>query len=231
MSLATTAFAKAAIGSTEIQKISIGTTEIWAAAPPPTVNFDAVSAIQGGLGDLSYSFSAAAGSRVFVATLLLGNETVAGVTLGGSSMTLVTPAIAFNNAGENGWLRVYTLASAPGGSQTVILDKNGSNWCASYAISYANVASLGTATTAFGNSSSPSLSSPAPPTNGRTFQVTGWNNGDVTFTPSGGTGRINGVQVAGGLTGRDSNAAATYTGTLSSSCPWASIAVPMNPVT
>ncbi|ADA83734.1 hypothetical protein CL86_gp008 [Mycobacterium phage SkiPole] len=71
----------------------------------------------------------------------------------------------------------------------------------------------------------------APPTNGRTFQVTGWNNGNVTFTPSGGTGRINGTSIAGGLTGRDSNAAATYSGTLSFSCPWASIAVPMNPVT
>ncbi|AGU92217.1 minor tail protein [Mycobacterium phage PhrostyMug] len=230
MSLATTAFAKAAIGSTEIQKISIGTTEIWSAAPPPTVDFDAVSSMQGGLADLSYSFSATAGSRVFVVAHLLGNETVAGVTYGGNAMSLVQ-GIAFNNTSSEGWLRVYTLASAPGGSQTVVLDKNGSNWCMSYAISYANVASLGTPATATGSSTSPSHSVSAPPTNGRTFQVTGWNNGNVTFTPSGGTGRINGVQIAGGLTGRDSNAAATYSGTLSFSCPWASIAVPMTPVT
>ncbi|AVO25431.1 hypothetical protein SEA_KYKAR_4 [Mycobacterium phage Kykar] len=233
MSLATTAFAKAAIGSTEIQKISIGTTEIWSAAPPPTVDFDAVSSFSNALGDLSYSFSATAGARVFVAVHLLGNNTVASVTYGGNAMTLVTGAEqTMNNSASNGYLRVYTLASAPGGSQTVEVDRNGANWAASFAISYLNVASVGTVSTAAGTGTSPSHSISAPPANGRVFQAFNWSSGNVSLTPSGGTGRLNDRGTAGGMAARDSSAAYSFTGTISSTgSPWASIAVPMTPVT
>src|SRR5690606_37350125 len=120
MSLATTAFAKAAIGSTEIKKISIGTVEIWSAINP---QYDAIGSGSSAFGTPSaFNFTAAAGADVFVAVATDRTAPYTGaVTLGGTSMGQISSR-AHNNTNTSGGLTVYRLAGGgTGAPQSVAL--------------------------------------------------------------------------------------------------------------
>ncbi|AHK12061.1 hypothetical protein SEA_AJAY_6 [Mycobacterium phage Ajay] len=229
MSLATTAFAKAAIGSTEIQKISIGSTEIWSAAPPLTVDFDAVTMSQQATSTFSFNHTATAGASVLVSLVVQGSDTIASVTYDGSAMTLIGGQTLNNDPGQ-GSQHLYVIHGVAGGSKQVTVNKpTGFGWAGAVAASYLNATTTGTVQKSYGNSGSASLSASAPGDGGRVI-VSFANIGNRTFTPSGGTNRFSGSGLFPILTISDATTATNFTATISSGAwTWAAMAVPLDP--
>ncbi|QAY13216.1 hypothetical protein SEA_PINKPLASTIC_4 [Mycobacterium phage PinkPlastic] len=226
MSLATTAFQKAAIGSTEIQKISIGTAEIWSAV---TASYDTVAAgVQAFNSVSSFSITAAPGADVFVAvTQDRTSAHSSGVTCGGVAMTPVTTAL-HNNSSINGGVAIYRRAGAGTGSALTIVTGAGTGWMIVNAISFAGVSSMGTPTSAFGSGTSVSHAVSLPGPVGLSVFSGGANGGPTTQfgSFSGVTNRFN-LKATGSILAINT---VTASGTISAATnnPWASVFVPLS---
>ncbi|QHB38365.1 hypothetical protein SEA_ATKINBUA_6 [Mycobacterium phage Atkinbua] len=226
MSLATTAFAKAAIGSTEIQKISIGTTEIWSAINP---QYDAIGSGSSAFGTPSaFNFTAAAGADVFVAVATDRTGPYTGsVTLGGTAMGLIASRANNNNNGSGG-LSVYRLAGGGTGAAQSVATGGGNGWTIFTAISATGVAASLTpvATSGSGTTLSHAVTLTGPL--GLSFFSGGNGGGSTTqfASFSGVTNRYN-LKSTGSLLAVNT---VTASGTLSASTnnPWASIFIPLS---
>ncbi|AVI03541.1 minor tail protein [Mycobacterium phage BeesKnees] len=226
MSLATTAFAKAAIGSTEIKKISIGTAEIWSAINP---QYDAIGSGSSAFGTPSaFNFTAAAGADVFVAVATDRTGPYTGsVTLGGTAMGLIASR-ANNNNNASGGLSVYRLAGGGTGAPRSVALAVSDGWTIVTAISATGVAASLTpvATSGSGTTLSHAVTLTGPL--GLSF-FSGGNGGGPTTqfaSFSGVTNRYN-LKSTGSLLAVNT---VTASGTLSASTnnPWASIFVPLS---
>ncbi|WZB39066.1 hypothetical protein SEA_SQUEE_5 [Mycobacterium phage Squee] len=223
MSLATTAFAKAAIGSTEIQKISIGDTLVWSASP---ALFHAISTPSEGQSTLSPSVTLSAAGTVLVPVSMRGDNTVTAITLNGDAMTHIV-SIAHGNSGGNGYLRVYAKTGVPAGTASVSITRSGGAFGRAYAVAYTGVNTIGTPDTAFGTGTSVSHNPAAPPANGLVFWVLSLFQ-STAITPSGGDVRGNYTGSNGSFAVLDASTDSTFSATLGASTPWSSAAIPLS---
>ncbi|AHN84420.1 hypothetical protein FH32_gp06 [Mycobacterium phage Lamina13] len=226
MSLATTAFAKAAIGSTEIETISLGATEIWSATPPAPVTFHTISSVTNGGGTLNLSLTTTEVTTVLVPLSRRSTGTVSSVTLNGNAMsTLVSRGF---NDGTLGSVRVFALEDVPSGSISISISFSSTDQGRAYALAYENVGSIGTPTTQFGSGTVASNSVSAPVEGGLTMQMFGFYQSG-TLTPTGGTtrGSSNGLNTA--LSVSDTDSATSFSTTISLSSSWAGATIPLLP--
>ncbi|ALA11897.1 hypothetical protein SEA_TASP14_7 [Mycobacterium phage Tasp14] len=224
MSLATTAFAKAAIGSTEIKKISIGDTLVWSGVQP--VQFHAISDSTNGSGTLNLSLTTTKTTTVLVVLSRRSTGSISSATLNGNAMTTIATR-GFND-GTLGSVRVLALENVPAGSISISMSFSSTDQGRAYALAYENVGSIGTPTTQFGSGTVASNSVSAPVTGGMTVQTFGFYQSG-TLTPTGGNtrGSSNGLNTA--LSVSDTDASASFSTTISLSSSWAGATIPLLP--
>jgi hypothetical protein len=175
------------------------------------------------VASISWAHTAASGAYVFVfAAVPAGTGTVSSVTYGGTAMTQLTSKT--DNNGNIEYL--YSLASAPGGAQTVtVTGSSSSAYLAGNSVSYTGVGSVGTPQTV--SVTSGSLTQSVTCTTGQMI-VQGFMDWQTNITSaSGGTNRslVNwlGTSGAGVLTISDATASTTFTAT--GGVPYTGIAV------
>lgn len=122
----------------------------WPTPPEPVdVGFDAVSSGAYGVGSASGSFAAAEGATVFVVASWDRAGSAPSATYGGSGGTLVG-SVSNNDDPANGGLAIFRMDAAGSGVARP-WKATGPGWVSAYAISFKDVASVGTPTYAHGN--------------------------------------------------------------------------------
>lgn len=189
-----------------------------------------------GLGSSpSGTFTAASGADVFVAisTAASSSHSISSITYDGNAMTLVG-SLAHNSTSANGKTFLYRAAAAgTGTSKTVAVTFSTSVYYCINATSYTGVASIGTATTHFGNSTSPSTGSVSCVSGEMILAVigSGGTTGTALTSPSGGTGRCNVASspAYAALVVRDSTSTATFSATLGATVIWSTVELVLSP--
>jgi hypothetical protein len=167
---------------------------------------------------LSGTHTATAGATVF-AFVLSGNASTVSATYGGTSMTSVD-SVEVNNAGP-ATLHFFQLSSAPSGSQTVSVTLTGSTSASFGTVSYTGVTSVGTPSTTFGSSASPSQALTCS-ANQLILECIGTTQ--TISSDSGGTSRFKSTTTQG-VAIQDSTTSTTFGATLAASAAWAAIGV------
>lgn len=203
------------------------------------IAFDRHTSLYDTQNTASYQFTAAAGADVFFAISASwgAQRGLQSVSYGGVAMTAIA-TLAHNNTGTTGQTTLYRIAAAGSGAAKTLTF----SWAqsTSYVIdmfSYTGVGSVGTATTAFGSSTAPSIGPIASNSGDVILGVIGTGTGGVVSTvtaSSGGTNRslTNGptVNPQMGLVVSDSTTTATtFSATQSAVAAWSNIAVVLRP--
>ena len=205
---------------------------------PPA--FDAVGVGYNGESVASFSFNhtAAAGAYLIVDIDNWGDNyyypanSVATVTYNGVAMTRLIE-IGHGNAVGAGRLVRYGLADCPGGTrQVTVTFPQATTYVTAGSVSYTNVASVGTSTTAYGTAA-PMAQNVIPVNAQRIVQAFGLNTGTTQIAPSGGTARGVGGHLKNGtydsaLSISDTTTTTNFTASATSSGYWAAIATPLN---
>lgn len=209
--------------------VTPGTPVVSVFTPTPPA-FDAMgNGTQAQAASWTYSHTATAGAYVIAELTFDRAATVNSLTYGGTAMTLLG-TVNHNNTSAKGFTRLYGLANAPGGAQTVAVSlSDGSGWAVSNTFSYTGVASVGTVQTVFGlgTSLAQSVSRIA---GQRIVQAFGHGEsatGNGFTSPSGGTNRWNQNSNVGSASATFSDAVANtnFAASCASSCNWAGIAL------
>jgi hypothetical protein len=193
-------------------------------APPiPPPQFDAVGGgnnTTSGPATFTWSHTATAGAYV-VGFLVTYEFPLAPLKYGTSLMTLLGYVTENNTPSTYATIWMYGLANAPGGAQTVTASPQ-TAFATGNTVSYINTFSVGQPVTVFGSSTTPSqtLTCPVGAILVQAFAA------QATFSVySGGTSRYSGS--SGGvdvlIIQDTTSSSATFTGTLTTSDPWAGI--------
>lgn len=120
--------------------------------PPPAMDlgFDAVSEPFSGYQKATGSFAASSGADVFAVVSWDRPAAPSTVSYGGVAMTQLGSAFHNNNSAYGG-VAMYRLAAAGTGAAKALLVDGASAWVSAYAVSYADVTSVGTPTFATGS--------------------------------------------------------------------------------
>ncbi|QKO02404.1 minor tail protein [Mycobacterium phage DroogsArmy] len=232
LKLGTTDVSKVYVGSTVAQKVYLGTTEVWSNSLP--VVFDAVAAgANSNLGAFTFTHTATAGSYVIVDVVIdRWDVGVSSVTYGGVAMTLLGQSYPANNV-NTGQLYRFGLANAPGGAQTVSVNRGFTfgSWITATAISYRNVGSVGaTVGAGAGNTltQAGTITTPGQMLVQSFGQGNGGGGGATTLTKTGiGTVRFNVANIGSALMITESDVSGTFSATGGSSrC---TLLTPLNP--
>ncbi|AIK69249.1 minor tail protein [Mycobacterium phage Minerva] len=133
----------------------------WPVPPAPVdLGYDAVSDPLSGFGSASKSFTASAGSTVFVVMSWDRSGSAPVVTYAEGGGTLVG-SVYHNGSASNGGLAIYRMDNAGAGSAKTV-KVEGPGWVSAYAISFKNVVSVGEADAAFGSGTAHSQSVTVP---------------------------------------------------------------------
>lgn len=142
---------------------------------------------------MSWSHTAAAGSYVVVALSTDNNFYASSVSYGGQAMTGLTYKY-FANSAQYGWVEMFGLANAPGGSQTVSVTLSGTCYAVGQSVSYTGVLSA-TAGPSSSGSGTGSLSLAATCATGQmivqAFGASSYFGANSALSASGGTNRSN----------------------------------------
>jgi len=210
---------------------SIPSGNILAPVLPVPPAFDAVASatVTVATSPITWSHTATAGADVFVIVDAVSTRTVSSITYGGTTMTLLSPSVSLNNSSTNGELVIAHLAGVAGGSKTVSVTFNSSAFATCCSISYTNVSAVGTVSTTFGSSTSPSQALTCS-SNQLILSALGGGVSASASAPSGGTLRLNANSVNGAtpeaaLVVQESATSATFGDTLSASSPWGAAGV------
>lgn len=214
-----------------------------AAMPTPTVTvlnpvtFDAAGsgASTTSATSLSWTQIAVAGATALVDIFVVGGTAPTAVTYGGTAMTFIT-SIGLNNttSSPSGALRRYRLTNVAGGAQTVTATWPGGVVAIGNSVSYKNVVTIGSTTSAFGSGSSVSQAATATPGQMLVQSFAAGSNSATAWSAiSGGTNRYN--TIAGSITKyglliSDAAANATFTANNGASADnWAGLNTVLSP--
>ncbi|QYW01386.1 minor tail protein [Mycobacterium phage Eradicator] len=122
----------------------------WPVPPAPVdLGYDAVSDPLSGFGSASKSFTASAGSTVFVVMSWDRSGSAPSVTYAEGGGALVG-SVYHNDSASNGGLAIYRMDNAGSGSAKTVKVK-GPGWVSAYAVSFKDVVSVGEADAVFGS--------------------------------------------------------------------------------
>jgi len=188
------------------------------------VVYDATGAGANGVSAApSWAHVATPGAYV-LALVTAAGATVTSAKYGSSAMSILG-SIGLNNNPANGTVTLLGLANAPSGLTTISVNLSGSHTFTANSVSYTNVATVGTPTTSYGSSATPSLTAAG---GGGKLIVCGFGAHTNAFSgSSGGTQRYTGGTTASLLIA-DSLPSTTFRGTLGASDVWGGIAVALN---
>ncbi|AIM40410.1 minor tail protein [Mycobacterium phage Soul22] len=194
--------------------------------------YQAVGAGVSTSGSPSLSFTAAAGADVFaVINWDRSGGGVSTITYGGVAMTLVA-SFSHNNTSANGGVSIYRLAGAGNGAaKTLATTTSGLAWYYLNAISFTDVATVGTATATYGSSTVASQTITAP-TNGVMLMVAssgagaGWAYDFTAF--SGQTNRFHATSNATSLALSTATASGATSATAAAAQAWTVVSIPLS---
>jgi hypothetical protein len=187
----------------------------------------------------STTYIAPSGSDVFVAlsTAVASAHTLNSITYNGTAMTLVAGPLSHSPSLNPflGYTWLYRAAGAGTGSAAPLaITFSTQVWCCVDACSYSGVGSLGTVTTASGDSTAPSIGPITYNLGERVLSVIGGGSTRVAgiFAPTGGVSRTT-VQTSTAYAtmavSDSSNSPTTFGATFSTAQLWSAIAVPLIP--
>lgn len=184
-------------------------------------------------GSASWSVTTLTGDTVIVDIVLLGSADVTACTYDGVAMTR-NGDVYTNNVASNGRLVRYVKHGVAGGTKTVAVTKTGFGWISAQATAYRNAGSVGTSVAVYGNSNTLSHGPVASP--GllvQTFAVVNSSVGVSQLTShAGGDLRRNhrGAVTTPSVSIMDSQPTTTFTASMATAAPWASIVTPLSPL-
>jgi len=202
-------------------------------SPGPVVDGSHQIVTNGAVSSYSGTYTASAGTDVFIAFSTANVTSITSITYNSAAMTLVS-TVPHNNTGQ-GFLSLYRAAGAGTGSSAAFSVTLSALQHGVFDIfSYGGVASLGTVTTAYGSSVTPSTGAITANAGERILAiVAGGSAGTSTIlSPVGGTNRAistSSVAYAQIAVSDSSSSPTTFSATFGGAHNWSAIAVPLIP--
>jgi hypothetical protein len=218
-------------GTTGVVYASAASVEVLAPGPP-VVDGTHQTVISGTTASYSGTYTASLGADVFIAYSTANAVSITSITYNGAAMTAVSTVLHNNTAGA-GFLTLYRATGAGTGSAAAFsLTLSASQLGVMDIFSYGGLGSLGTVTTGYGSSATPSTGSVTRNSNERILAILGGGALGVSTisSPVGGTNRAiatSSTSYAQIAVSDSIVSPTTFSATFANAHNWSYIAVPL----